>query len=124
VCPVNDATLVVPFIFPGKLNGIARPQVLDSRREIDVISEEDRLTLRQPDDEALMSGALQIVFQNSSDDSLSANLDPPLMVSVSIRQSRIVTTALRRCGVIKDAMLYRQCIGDTQQTYECQQLSH
>jgi hypothetical protein len=121
---VNDATLIVPFIFPGELNGIARPQVLDSRREIDVISQEERLALRQPDDEALMSGALQIVFQNSSNDSLSANLDSPLMVSVGVRQSRIVTTAVRRRRVIEDAMLYCQRIGDTQQAYESQQLSH
>src|SRR5690606_17647935 len=75
VSPVNDTTLLVPFVLAVELHSIPFPQRIDSRREIDVVRDQKRVPRRQLEDEALVAAAFIVVAQRCRHRTDASNLN-------------------------------------------------
>src|ERR1700761_8721072 len=95
VRPMHHAPLWVPFIFAFEFDSFAGPQPLDPRSEVVVIGNQQCLTRRHPDDEALMAATLGVVLQQSCDDTTAAYLSPTLMIAISGRERVFLTARLQ-----------------------------
>jgi len=69
--PMHHATSVVPFVFASEIDGVADGQILNSRGQVDVVGEEQRLTGRKLHDESLVTATLIVVRENPRDHSAS-----------------------------------------------------
>ncbi len=132
--PMYDATLCIPLVLSGEFDRRSRAQIVDTWSQIEVVGYEERLTRRQPDDEALVPGSLNIVSQHPGNDATAANLHAAQMIAVRHRQKCLVTgrrtrTSLRfdLCGsarAMESPLLQGQRRDDAQKTDEREQLSH
>lgn len=61
VGPVNNATLCIPLVHTIEGNGVPRFQRRDSGSQIDVVRNENDLTGRKREDEALMTTSVIVV---------------------------------------------------------------
>ena len=62
--PVNDTTTIIRFVFAVERHSVADAQRLDSRREIDVVSNQQRSPGGQLHDESLVTTAFVVVGEN------------------------------------------------------------
>src|SRR5687768_16993402 len=74
VRPVEDAALLVPFVFAGELHQVALRDAFDPWRHVDVVRDQERPATGQPKQEALVPVAVPIVGQDAYDLALSAHL--------------------------------------------------
>ena len=75
VGPVNNAALRVPFVHTIERDGISRFQRRNSRCQVNVMRDEQRLTGRKRDDEALMTTTISIVGEKLRHYAFSLNLN-------------------------------------------------
>lgn len=73
--PMNDAALGVPFVHTIKLHRIASLQGRDSQRDIDIVSDKQRLPGCEREYEPLVAGPFCIVRKDSGNNALSRHLD-------------------------------------------------
>ena len=59
--PVDHTALLIPFVLTAKLDFVAAFQRIDARGEIDVVTDKDRLTTAEIEDEALVTRTIQII---------------------------------------------------------------
>jgi hypothetical protein len=82
VGPVNDPTSIVPFELPAETHFIAWRNFAHSWREVDVVTDQQRVSGLESQDETLMLGTLEVIRQHALDD--SATFDdyarPPFLV--------------------------------------------
>jgi hypothetical protein len=64
---MNDAPLRVPFIFAPELHFVSLSQAVYSRRDIDVVGDEEGLPGAEYQDETLVPASLVIVREKSPD---------------------------------------------------------
>ena len=57
MCPVQHATPLVPYVLTGKAQRVADVQIIETRREVDIMGHQQGCTGRQPQQETLMSAA-------------------------------------------------------------------
>lgn len=80
VCPVDNATFRIPFIFTIKLHCVTFFHSGYSRSQIDVVSDQQRLASAQPDDKSLMPRSIVVVGQHLRYDALPLYLEAALSV--------------------------------------------
>lgn len=73
--PVYKAASVVPFVFAEKSDRVAKPQTINTWCQIDIVSDEQRLTRFKFKDESLMPAAVIVISQNACDGTASLNLE-------------------------------------------------
>ncbi len=73
--PVDDASPRIPFVFAVKFYPISFLKSIDSIGQIDVMSDQQRLSRLQFDNEALVSAAVIVVGEYRGDDSFILNLN-------------------------------------------------
>jgi hypothetical protein len=69
--PMYDASLGIPFVHPIECDCVALSQILHSRRNVNIVRNQQRLPGRQRDDETLMPTAIVIIGKQPGDDALS-----------------------------------------------------
>jgi hypothetical protein len=74
VSPMHDSAFGVPLVLSAVLNNVALFQIIDARREIDVVRDEQRLPRLQTNNEALMATAVGVIGKNPGNDSSALNL--------------------------------------------------
>ena len=74
VCPVDHAALGVPFILAAERHHVAFAKADNSRRQIDVVRDEQRLTRGERHDEALMPASVVVVREHPANDALPFHL--------------------------------------------------
>src|SRR5438105_2800635 len=132
VRPVHDSALGVPLVLTGKFNGRSRAQPVNSRRQVVVVSNEQRLAGRKANDEALVPRTLRVVFQYLCNDTTAAHFNPALVIAISRGESIPITflpQACRFCGLgrrarLEDSMLQSQRVNDAQQADEGDYFPH
>jgi len=71
---VDQATLFVPDVFAFKAKAIALAQRVNPRRDVNVVSNKDRLTRSEADNESLVLSSAAVVRQYPSDHALAFDL--------------------------------------------------
>ena len=74
VRPVDHTALGIPFVLAIELNCRALPKIRDTRCQIDIMSDQQGLSVSQSNDEPLMPIPIHIIGQHADDDSLPLNL--------------------------------------------------
>jgi len=82
--PVNHTPFRVPFVHTIECHRVAGLQGRDSRSEVYVVRDEQRLAGGQPEDEALMTPAVIVVGKHVRNDPLAGYLNATLMISEGI----------------------------------------
>ena len=82
--PVNNPSLIIPFIFTIKLHEVAVLQGFDPWRQIDIVRDQHGLAGVELQNEALMAIAVAIISQCSENRSLAADLNIAPLVAVRI----------------------------------------
>ena len=59
--PVDDAALAIPLILATELDRVACREPLDPWRDVDVVSDQERLPRRETQDESLVTPAVRVV---------------------------------------------------------------
>ena len=67
MCPVDDATLRIPFILAVELDRVAGLHRCNAIREVDVVCHEQRLPGCQANDESLVATAAIVIRKDSGD---------------------------------------------------------
>ena len=67
VCPMNDAPFPAPLILPSERHPVPLSQAGYSRRDIDVVGDEQGLPRAKYQDETLMPTSVVVVTKNSPD---------------------------------------------------------
>ena len=75
VCPVNHAAFGVPFILAAERHQVAFAKPDNSRCQIDVVRDEQRLARGKRHDEALMPPSVVVVREHPSHDALPFHLN-------------------------------------------------
>ena len=78
--PMNKATLLVPDVFAVKADRFAVLEIVDTRRKVNVVLDEDRLARLEFQDEALMRRTRRVIAKNALDGALPRDLDVTLML--------------------------------------------
>jgi hypothetical protein len=86
VGPVNDATLLIIFIYAEKFDQVANTQRIDPRRQIDIVADEQRLPGRQLEDKPLMPTPLAIVFEALDNNALPFDLNRTTPIAKGLLQ--------------------------------------
>jgi hypothetical protein len=141
---MHHATLPVPFVLADKLNRRPGAQPVDSRREIEVVRDQNRLTGGKTENESLVPCTLGVVSQDLRNDPMATDLDAALVIAVRggeglffalLRRSRassdlwMFTGGSRRfrprpCGsMVEHSVLECQRVNDAQQSEESEQFS-
>ncbi len=63
VRPVENATFFIPLVFATKRDGVPSAQAADPRSQINVMRDQQRLAVTEPQDEPLMSRSLVVIRQ-------------------------------------------------------------
>jgi hypothetical protein len=74
VCPMNDAAFRVPVILPSERHLVSLSQAGYSRRDINVVGDEQGLTRAKFQNETLMPASVIVVRKNSLDHALAFDL--------------------------------------------------
>ena len=65
MCPVYEATLIVPHVLALELDLVAHAQVVNARRDVDVVHDQDRLAGRKQDEKTLVSVPLVVIGKHT-----------------------------------------------------------
>ena len=65
--PMQNTSLLVPLVFPGKLHFVTRLQRFDAWRKINVVGDQHRLAVTDIQNEALVAGSPQIIREHFHD---------------------------------------------------------
>jgi len=74
VRPMDDPAFFVPDILTVEADTVAYLESVDSRGDVDVMRDQQRLSRRKLNDESLVSRTVQIVFQNANHFALAFDL--------------------------------------------------
>ena len=77
---MDQTPLLVPDILTEKGDRIAFLQVVDARRQFDVVLDQDCLTRRKSNDEPLVRTARPVIGEYACDETFSLDLNIPLMM--------------------------------------------
>lgn len=93
VRPVDGSTLLVPGILAAKLDHVADAQGREARCDVDVVCDEERLAGGEPECEALVAAAFNVIAQDPRHSAGVLDLDGGLA-----RLERIGDCLIRRTG--------------------------
>src|SRR3954453_19266125 len=71
---MHDSALGVPSVLSAVLHSVSLLQIIDARRQIDVVGNQERLPGLQAKNEALMATAIVVVGENAGNDPSPLNL--------------------------------------------------
>ena len=74
VRPMNNPTFVVPHILTIKSHSVTYYQTVDSRSDVDIVTDQQRLSGRKLNDESLVSRTIYIIRQNANHRALAFDL--------------------------------------------------
>lgn len=77
--PVNESALFVPFVFSVERDGIASTEGGDSRGEVNVVGNQQRLSGFKTQDEALVAAAVIVIGKYLHDDAFTCDLNATLL---------------------------------------------
>ena len=97
VCPVNHAAFGVPFVFAAEGHQIAFAKSDDSRRQIDVVRDQQRLSRRKRHNKALMPAAVIVVREHSKNDALPFHLQVSRVLSKARANTSSLGLPVRKC---------------------------
>ena len=86
--PVNDAAFIVVFIFTIKFQPISGSDILHPGGEIDVVGDQDRMSLSNADDQPLMMASPGIVFKDLFHRSLPLHLQVAELILEGVEDGR------------------------------------
>jgi hypothetical protein len=92
--PVNDPTLVIPYVLAIEVHQIAFRETGNARGNVDIVGYEQRLPRCEPENETLMARLLQVIIENP--DYRPFSLDLNVARVISERRSDAVLAAARR----------------------------
>jgi hypothetical protein len=110
VCPVNYSSLLIPHVFPEERDLITLLNVLDPRRKVDIMLNQQGLAFSEADDKPLVSRAMSIIRQDARNGAFAFNLDIAFSTFPRLGYSRVrrhtgsgLSTRARHCGDCQDA---------------------
>jgi hypothetical protein len=96
---MHDAALVVPLVLAAELDAVTRPQLIDARRQIDVVGNQDGLSRIRPNQEPLMPRSLHVIDQDPDNGTGRSNPHIAASFLESFGQGLYtLTVCRRRCG--------------------------
>ena len=75
--PVHESAAIVPHVFARKAQRATRLQTGNVRREVEVVGDQQRVSVLGAHEKALMSSAAQILPQHARDDAGACDRDVP-----------------------------------------------
>lgn len=87
MCPVDDTAFRIPFVLPVKIDPVTCLQVLDSRRQIDVVADQDGFVSGQNQDEFLVAGTVIVVGKDALDSAGALDLNIALLIGKGMLES-------------------------------------
>ena len=96
--PMDDAAFMVPFVFTIKLHSVTALEIGNARREIDIVRDQERLTIHEFEDEALVAAAFIVIRQHLADDTLTRHLQIAFLIGEGMGNNRI---AIRAFGLLR-----------------------
>lgn len=72
---MDHPTLRVPLVLAVEGHTVSHGKRIDPRRQVDIVRQQQRLPILQPQDEALMPAAIEVVSQDLHDDAFTRDLN-------------------------------------------------
>jgi hypothetical protein len=109
--PVDDAALVAPLILSAELDQIAHRQPADPGRDVDVVSDQQRLAGCETQDETLVTPAFRVIREDAIDNTRVRHRQSTLLIGKGIRNFLVSRTGL---GLNRTAARQKQDTDDQQ----------
>ena len=98
---MNNAAFRVPFVNAFERNGVAQLQWPHSTCQVDVVRDEQRLTARQRENEALMATAVTVIGEQPRDHAFTVNVNATSMLIERSLDCAGRTGLLRTTGAVQ-----------------------
>ena len=112
VRPVDHATPWVPLVVAGELDPVSTADARDTRRDVDVVRDQQRLARVELDDEALMPRALDVVRKNADDGGGAGDMKAALPLAVRGREDLVAVDSGLAGGTARHEQAGRKGQGD------------